>query len=185
LSSQAIEFPLEGIDDGAIRLRLKRDADLEAVVAACQDPEIPRWTRVPEPYTEADARAWFEEQDRKRSDGSGLDLLIVGARDDRLLGSVGLVQLDWEELRAGIGYWVARESRCRGIAPRAVGALARWAFEALPLARLEITVQAGNTASQRVAERAGFTREGLLRSYAIIKDRRRDMVMFSLLRGES
>ena len=43
-SGPAIEFPVEGISDGSVRLRLRADADTPAIVAACQDPEIPRWT---------------------------------------------------------------------------------------------------------------------------------------------
>jgi ribosomal-protein-alanine N-acetyltransferase len=184
LSAGAIEFPEGGIDDGEIRLRLKRDGDLDAVVAACQDPEIPRWTRVPEPYGEAEARAWFEEQDGKRERGEGLELLIADAGDDRVLGSIGLTDVEWDERRADIGYWVAREPRGRGVATRAVRLLARWAFEALPLERLGIVAAVGNTASEGVAERAGFRREGVLRSFVVIKGQRRDMVSFSLLPGE-
>jgi len=62
--SSGIEFPVEGISDGVVRLRLHADSDVPAIVAACQDPEIPRWTRVPEPYGEADARGWLEQESR-------------------------------------------------------------------------------------------------------------------------
>jgi [ribosomal protein S5]-alanine N-acetyltransferase len=59
-----------------------------------------------------------------------------------------------------------------------------WAFEELPLARLQLHTLPGNAASERVAERAGFTREGLLRSFAEMKGERVDITMFSLLPGE-
>jgi RimJ/RimL family protein N-acetyltransferase len=101
-----------------------------------------------------------------------------------MLGSVGLTEIDWDEHRANIGYWVARASRRRGVATRSVRLLARWAFEALPLERLGILVDRQNAASAGVAERAGFKRERLLRSYTIIKDTRRDMVSYSLLPEE-
>jgi RimJ/RimL family protein N-acetyltransferase len=74
--------------------------------------------------------------------------------------------------------------RGHGAATRAVRLLARWAFDDLGIARLELTCGPDNTASQRVAERCGFTREGVLRSHMPFKGGRRDTVMFSLLPGE-
>jgi RimJ/RimL family protein N-acetyltransferase len=184
LSPPSIEFPNRGIGDGEVRLRLLREDDLPALVSALQGPEFGRWTRVPHPYGEADARAWFAKQAEIRRTGTGLHLIVADSRDDSLLGSVGLTEIEWEELRAQIGYWVARESRRRGVATRSVRLLAQWAFEALPLERLGILADRQNAASAAVAERAGFRREGLLRSYTIIKDTRRDIVSYSLLPEE-
>jgi RimJ/RimL family protein N-acetyltransferase len=66
----------------------------------------------------------------------------------------------------------------------AVTLLSEWAFDNLPVDRIEITVEPSNAASRAVAERAGYTFEGVLRSHTLIKGRRRDMAMYSLLRGE-
>ena len=121
-----IPFPVEGISDGEVRLRLQTDSDAEAIVAACQDPEIPRWTRVPEPYGEAEARGWLEQEAQGRVRGELLGLLAVHPADDRLLGSVGIVHLDREERRCELGYWMAREGRGRGLATRAVRMLSGW-----------------------------------------------------------
>jgi RimJ/RimL family protein N-acetyltransferase len=182
--SSGIEFPVEGISDGEVRLRLHADSDIPAIVAACQDPEIPRWTRVPEPYGEADARGWLEQESRGRSRGELLGLLVVDHADDHLLGSVGIVHLDHEERRCELGYWVAREARGRGVATRAVRMLSAWAFENLPADRIEIHAEPENAASRRVAERVGFRFEGVLRSYIVNKGVRRDAASYSLLRGE-
>jgi RimJ/RimL family protein N-acetyltransferase len=60
--------------------------------------------------------------------------------------------------------------------------VARWAFAERGVQRLELTTAPENVASQRVAERAGFTREGVLRALQATKSNgRRDTVMFSLL----
>jgi RimJ/RimL family protein N-acetyltransferase len=179
-----IEFPVEGLTDGAVRLRLQADADIPAVVAACQDPEIPRWTRVPTPYGETEARGWFEQEAQGRGRGEMLGLLIVDTEDDRLLGSVGIVHLDREEGRCELGYWMAPEARGRGVATRAAKLLSRWAFDNLPVERIEIHAEPANTASRRVAERAGFAFEGVLRSYFVNKGVRRDAASYSLVRGE-
>ena len=59
--------------------------------------------------------------------------------------------------------------------------VARFAFDELGAGRVQLTTELDNRGSQRVAEKAGFTREGVLRSYLDFKGRRRDAVMFSLL----
>ncbi len=180
----AIEFPVEGITDGEITLRLHAEADVPAIVAACQDPEIPRWTRVPEAYGEEDARTWLRQEAVARGRGDLLGLVIVGQGDVPLLGSVGITRLDHEEARCELGYWLAREARGRGVATRAVRALSAWIFDNLRVDRIVICAEPANVASRRVAERAGFTFEGILRSYYVNKGVRRDAASYSLLRGE-
>jgi RimJ/RimL family protein N-acetyltransferase len=182
--SPPIEFPVEGIGDDEIRLRLRSDADVPALVAICQDPEIPRWTRVPENYSEETAHEWAKRAAADERSGAGLHLLVADAETDRLLGSAGIVHIDWEESRCEIGYFLAREERGRGLMARAVRLLSRWIFDTLPMDRLEIHTEPQNQASCRVAERAGFTFEGVLRSHFVNKGRRRDAASYSLIRGE-
>jgi RimJ/RimL family protein N-acetyltransferase len=184
VSDRPIEFPVEGLSDGVVRLRVMAEADLPAIVAACQDPEIPRWTRVPEPYGESEARSWFEQEREQRSRGEQLGLLVVDHDDGHLEGSVGIVHVDRQEGRCELGYWMARENRGRGLATRAVRLLSGWVFENLPIDRIEIHAEPENAASRRVAERAGFSFEGVLRSYLVNKGVRRDAASYSLLRGE-
>ena len=85
---------------------------------------------------------------------------------------------------AQVGYWVRREARGRGVATAALRLAAGYAFEARGVGRLQLTTHPANRASQRVARRAGFTREGTLRGWLLTPDGRRDSVMFSLLPGE-
>jgi RimJ/RimL family protein N-acetyltransferase len=184
VSDRPIEFPIEGLTDGVVRLRLMAEADLPAIVAACQDPEIPRWTRVPEPYGEREARGWFEQEAEQRGRGEQLGLLIVDFGSGRLQGSVGIVHVDQSEGRCELGYWTARESRGRGLATRAVRLLSGWVFENLAIDRIEIHAEPENVASRRVAERAGFSFEGVLRSYLVNNGVRRDAASYSLLRSE-
>jgi RimJ/RimL family protein N-acetyltransferase len=153
------------------------------LVEACRDPEIVRWTRVPERYGETDARAYLLQRYDAIEAGSAAPFAIVSPTDDRhLLGSIALMHLDWEHRRAEVGYWLAREARGDGHATRAVGLICDWAFRTLGLERIDLLAATGNPASQRVAERCGFTREAVLRSYLLGKDERQDMVAFGLLR---
>ncbi|MCC6224520.1 MAG: GNAT family N-acetyltransferase [Thermoleophilia bacterium] len=153
-----------------------------AVTAACQDPEIPRWTLVPSPYTESDARSWVERAASALADGSGLHFVVSDSYDRRLLGAIGVDVWVWPICR--IGYWVAREARGAGIATRALVLLSRWVLREHPIPRLELVTAPGNLASQRVAEKAGFTREGTLRASLEHHGEWTDCVMYSLLPGE-
>ena len=146
---------------GDLVLRLPTRADTDAVVAACQDPEIPRWTRVPSPYGIVEAHAWFELAEAERAAGEGLHLLIT--EGDVLMGSVGIVGLDWPGGVAEVGYWVSAEARGRGVAGRALEVVAGWGLQQ-GVRRLFADVIVGNRASERVLEKVGFQREGVQRS---------------------
>ena len=178
---RAIPLPSPPLTDGDILLRPWQRGDAPAVTAACQDPEIPRWTVVPEGYTEAHARDFVDGTSRDIASGRELALAIVRAADDRLLGAIGLANFDWPDLKGEIGYWVVADARGQGIGTRATRLLAVWALTGLGLERVELLAHPENESSQRLAERAGFTREGTLRRYRRRHGVREDLVMFSML----
>jgi len=175
----------EPLVDRPTALRPWRDSDMGAIVAACQDPEIARWTRVPEQYGEVDARTYLLQRYDAIHAGATAPFAIVDADDDEhLLGSISLMRIAWEHARGEVGYWLAREARGKGHATRAVKLICTWGFETLSLERIDLFAATGNPASQRVAERAGFTREGVLRSFMRAKEGHLDMVAFGLLMSE-
>jgi RimJ/RimL family protein N-acetyltransferase len=109
---------------------------------------------------------------------------VADAETGELLGSIDM-GVNSQGYRGHIGYWVAAEARGKGVCTHALRLLARWALEELHLQRLELITDPDNVASQRVAERVGFRREGVLRAHLRHPDGRiRDSVMFSLLPGE-
>jgi RimJ/RimL family protein N-acetyltransferase len=171
--------------DGSTALRSWRDKDAVRLVAVCQDPEIPRWTRVPTPYGESDARAFLlQRYDAVSAETLAPFAIVPPAADGELLGSIALMHPDWTERRAEVGYWLARDARGHGHATRAVRLICEWGFAALSLEKVELFAATGNPASQRVADRAGFTREALMRAYYVGRDGPEDMVMYGLLSGE-
>ena len=119
-----LRHPDPPLSDGVITLRAKARADVDALTAACQDPEIPRWTLRPLPYRRDDALGWIAASELELDAGLALDWLAVDA-EDRLLASIALMGIDRERGTAEIGYWVAREARGRGVATRAVRLVAR------------------------------------------------------------
>jgi RimJ/RimL family protein N-acetyltransferase len=176
--------PLAG--DG-VALQAWSERDIPWVVAACRDPVFERFTAaIPSPYGEADARAWLAGMEPARRAGRSLELAIVDAASTEPLGAVALSNVELRHRRAGMGYWLAPHARRRGAATAAVRLLGGWAIDVLRLERLELMIHPDNVASQRVAERCGFTREGLLRSYLRKRgsDERRDAAVYGLLAPE-
>ena len=180
---RSLSLPDPPLGDDEIRLRGWSSADVPALTAACRDPEIPRWTVVPAPYEEGHAREFIAGRDEDRATGRELSLAIVG-HEGELLGSIALAHIDWDDHRAEIGYWVAREARGRSVASRATKLLSRHAIETLGFERLELLAHPENEASLRVASKAGYTHEGLLRLYRRRRGVREDLVMFSLLASD-
>lgn len=101
-----------------------------------------------------------------------------------LLGGTGLHRPDWKARRFEIGYWRRSGHEGRGIATEAVHAMARLAFDELRAQRVELRIDNLNRPSWRVAERCGFTLEGVLRSESLAPDGTlRDMRVYSKVRG--
>src|SRR5262249_23847947 len=132
-----LPLPDPPLSDGAVALRPPRHVDASAVTAACRDPEIHRWTFIPQPYRLEDAQGWIASQESARASCESLALLAVDARDDALLGAVGLTVRSREHDRLEIGYWTAAEARGRGVATTGVLLLTRWAFGVLGARRVE------------------------------------------------
>ncbi len=159
-------------------MRPWRPDDAPSVFAACQDAEIQRWLPdLPRPYTREDADAFV-------TDALGLGPYQFAITEHgTVVGSVGLRVGKHET--GHIGYWCAAEARGRGIATRALRRICRYALDELDLERLDLMTDVENLGSQRVAEKVGFRREGVLRSHLRHPNGyRRDSVFFSLLPGE-
>ena len=158
---------------------------MAAMIAMLVDDEaILRWTRVPHPYGEREAIDYYTRGEAERERGEGINLAVVSARDGELLGSISMRIASWADMRGQLGYLVGAHARGRGVAPRAIVLLSRWGFRELGLQRIEVLVHPENEPSQRAVEKAGFVREGLLRSYTLVKTTRFDMWSFSALPGE-
>jgi RimJ/RimL family protein N-acetyltransferase len=175
--------PLPVLDAGPFLLRRFERGDVPLVVEAGADPLIPLISSVPAGGAGDEALAFVERQRRRLQDGYGYSFVIAEAATDRGVGSIGLWIRDLDLGRASVGYWVVGSARGRGAAGRALAALSGWALGHLGIPRLELYVEPWNTASVRTAEGAGYTFEGLARSWQEVGGERRDMSVYSLLPG--
>ena len=183
MPSPRITLPPDPLADGGTFLRRWRETEVPRLVTLCRDEEITRWTRVPTAYGLAAARQWIGESRALVTDGLAAPFAIVGG-DDTLLGSISLMRFTWEDARGEVGYLLGSHARGLGHATRAVRLICRWGFGALGLERIELYAATGNVPSQRVAERAGFTREAVLRRFHTQLGAPLDMIAYGLLPRE-
>jgi RimJ/RimL family protein N-acetyltransferase len=165
-------------------LRTLTPEDADAVLAACQDPDIPRWTSVPEPYTREMAEEFCGPVSASGWRDDTLYNFGVFTPGGALVGSMGLIclqRLAAPHRQAELGYWTAKEWRGQGLTVEAARAVCTWAFEELGVERLEWYAVAGNEGSRAVALRLGFVMEGTQRAKITHDGTRRDAWGGSLL----
>lgn len=164
--------------DGVVTLKPWRMTDAAALVDCLDgDTEIGRWLdRIPQPYTVADALAFV------RGPGETA-YAVTDAVSGRLLGGIGL---RWTDDVAEVGYWAREDARGRGVTTRALVLVTDLALER-GAARVQLRADVENAPSRRVAEKAGFTAEGVLRDahWNPRLGRRQSWVMYSLLPEEA
>jgi RimJ/RimL family protein N-acetyltransferase len=170
------------LDLGDVVLRPWVDSDAPALVAACQDPEVARWVSIPQPYLAEDAEAFINESRAMWRDQSGAAFAIVDRISDQLLGAVSCYGPDGHQ--ATLGCWVVAGMRGRGIGSRALRAVSDRAFATTAVVRLEAYIMVGNDVSERMAARAGFQREGVLRAWEVVRGVPVDCVAWSRLRDD-
>src|SRR5262245_11230381 len=176
------------LSDGSVTVRPWEHDDAAMLVERINDYEVALYLdEVPQPYHLEDAREFFALSDEGWRTGTMTNFAVLL---DGIGGATGGVGVRWAQISTGVaevGYWIAADARGRGAATAATRLVSRWAFEAEPtLQRVELRAAVENPASNRVAEKAGFAREGVLRQqrYNARLGRRIDFVMWSLLREE-
>jgi [ribosomal protein S5]-alanine N-acetyltransferase len=166
--------PERALSDGAVTLRAVGDRDLEAVRRVFQDP---RWMRWFGPGHSADDHVARVQRDWQ--EGAEAWFAICDAGSDEYRGEIAIRPEAYS--RAIVEYWLVPEGRGGGRATRALRLVSSWALREGGVARLQLWAEPENLASQGVAERGGYQREGILRKYDEIGGRRVDSVLYSLL----
>lgn len=167
-SIQMPQPPQPTLTDGVVTLRPWRPVDAPAVSAACQDPEIPRFVPIPQPYTLADGEWFVGHAMEESATGPSAHFAIVDPATDELLGAISRHGL--APHRAMFGYWLAREARGRGVATRALRLIVDWTLATTATLRFELYTDVANERSGRVATRAGFEPEGIRRAWDLGRD---------------
>lgn len=157
------------------------DAGLVHEVLAAEPEALPPGA----PSDPGDVAGWLaDDVHRSRREGTGVHLMMLDRTAGKIVGSIGLFHADWEVRSVEIGYGVRGDERGKGYASEALSAVARWALTEGGVQRAWLTANTDNIASVRVAEKAGFRREGTLRRAGLEDDGLHDLAVFSLLDDE-
>ena len=169
-----------------VSLRPFELSDLDALCEAIGESthELRTWMAwYYDDYGRDDARGWLAGREAAWDAAQAWDFAVVG-EGGQLLGSCGLHHIDLFHRFAELGYWIRTSATGQGVATAAARELCQWAFREQRMRRIEIVVATGNKASQRVAEKLGAQREGLMRKRLMIRDEMHDAVVFGVLRDE-
>ena len=177
-----LSVPAEGIRADEVILRFPSLQDVDAILPAFTDPELREAGNLPA-FDRDGLLSSLQELPMLAERGRLLALAAIDARRGEVVGGGTLHHLDSERKIVEIGYFVLPHARRRGVATTTARLLAEHAFS-LGIERVAAYVNVGNTASERVVERAGFTHEGIVRSMPKPDGRRVDKTLFSLLPGE-
>ncbi|MGH3168537.1 MAG: GNAT family N-acetyltransferase [Trebonia sp.] len=178
------EFPDVKITADRLDVREFGPGDIELVeeLLSSTEPEaLPPGT----PSSPDGLAVWLADGvHQPRRAGNGVHLMMLDRAAGRIVGSISLFHTDWEVRSAEIGYGVRSAERGKGYAPEALAAVARWTLSGGGMQRAWLTANTDNVASVRVAEKAGFRREGTLRRANLEDDGLHDLAVFSLLDDE-
>jgi ribosomal-protein-alanine N-acetyltransferase len=167
-----------------LRLRAPREQDAAAMLSIYADPAVCRYLPWGAWASIDVARERTVRYVEGMAAGDMVQLLILRASDDAVLGDCTLFHLDAQCRRAEVGYSLAKAAWGQGIVQEAVGALLRFGFDTMELNRVEADIDPRNAASARSLERLGFVREGLLRERWIVEGEVSDSALYGLLRRD-
>jgi ribosomal-protein-alanine N-acetyltransferase len=181
-TAQSPSWPTDPVAYGPVVLREFSAADLPMVREMSADPYVPLIGTLPSNASAREAQAYIDRQRGRLAEGTGFSFVIAEAGTGRGVGQIGLWLAGLDHGRASAGYSVIPSARGRGGAAAALTALTSFGWTIPELHRIELYIEPWNAGSVATAERAGFEREGLLRSHQEIGGRRRDMVLYATIR---
>jgi RimJ/RimL family protein N-acetyltransferase len=177
-----ISLPIDALRDAALELRPVTPADAPAFVEAFQDPAIAQGAYHGRMLaTEEALRPYLRSNAERMQAGEAVLLGIWEAGVERLSGQTMLFDIDWDDRTAELGFWIAPWARGRGLIAPALRLTLSLAFDHLGLGRVVGLTGVENVLAQRAMERAGMTREGVLRGLEKTPSGRMDQVCFAVL----
>lgn len=164
----------------SVEIRPLSISDQTFVEEVGKDDEIQKWFPLPFPYTSEHARLFIQDQ-AARVQSSGVGLVSVVEYETRFAGLIDIKRADWRSRSCEISYMTLPWARGEGVTSRALRLLTVWIIQEWEFERVEVRVATGNFASQRVAEKAGYVREGVARNAGFTNQGRLDLIIYSLI----
>jgi RimJ/RimL family protein N-acetyltransferase len=175
-------FPAVELTTDRLLLRMPTGADIEPTAELFADDLAKQWLSAPQPYTIEQATAWCTQTaPALRTTGDGINWSVLELATGDFVGGVGVARTQWLRRTTEIGYGMCAKARGHGFAAEAARKVAEWVLLIQAFHRVELFAATGNTRSQRVAEKAGFVREGVARNSGFTHHGQVDMVQYSMI----
>ena len=168
-----------------ILLRKLNLSDADSITKHINDKSVARWTlSVPYPYRKEYAVDFIRSRKTGLKNKTNYTFGIAEVADNSIIGCIDLDDIDWEDKKAEIGYWISGKFRRRGYMTEAVNLVLDFGFKKLGLHKIYARVFKSNYASMKVLERNRFKFEGTLRHEAYKNGRWIDELYYGLLKSE-
>ena len=172
---------------GDVTLRKAQERDIVPIFEACQDPAIPQFTTVPSPYLISHAEEFIRDiSPRSFTEKTEMLFAIVQGKgeEEKFCGLISFHTTRLESHCTELGYWMAKESRGKGIAKTAVKLITEYGIDTMGFRRIEALVDVDNIESKGLLTAAGYILEGILRQKVTRADGSQiDMAMFAKVKA--
>lgn len=175
-------FPL--IETNRLVLRKIDKSDANSMLEYLSDKEVVKYYGLAPFKTIEDALSEISWYESIRSKKSGIRWGITLKEKNEVIGSCGFFNMNLKHYRTEIGYELNKNYWGQGIASEALEAIIRYGFESMEIHRMEALIEPPNISSQRLVEKQGFLREGLLRNYEFTCGKFDDLYMYSMLKQD-
>jgi ribosomal-protein-serine acetyltransferase len=176
-------FPVQVRDDFRLELvRRSQAEDFYQLLDRNRD-HVGRWMPWVKAVTGPHATlSWVRRCQRQLSAGQGFHVTLLF--DGAVVGTVGLLDIDWENRSTELGYWLGQDAQGQGLMTAACAVVIRHVFDDLELHRIQIRCATENSRSRGIPERLGFRQEGVLRDAELLEGRFVDHAVYGFLSGQ-
>ncbi len=155
---------IKEISGKLIKLRIHKRSDVDDIYKNIRDKEIQKYTlKIPFPYTKTHAIDFIKQTTKNRKLKTAYDFAITEIDEDKVIGGISLMKIDYQHKNAELGYWLGKNYRNQGYTTEAIELILRFAFNELKLNRISVRLWEKNSASIKVLKKNKFKKEGLLR----------------------
>ncbi|MFX0163473.1 MAG: GNAT family N-acetyltransferase [Candidatus Hodarchaeota archaeon] len=173
------------LDGERVKIRKLKISDARDIYENVKDKDIGRWMfRFLHPYPKDEARKFIRRTHYKLKKKKGYDFGIVLKNTNKVIGVVDLFDIDWENKKAEIGYWLGKKYWGRGLMTEAVKLILKFGFEDLKLHRIYARLFEENIGSKNVLEKCGFKLEGIIREATFRNNKWHNGLIYGILKPE-
>ncbi|RCW76962.1 GNAT family N-acetyltransferase [Saliterribacillus persicus] len=182
MTKESLAFPI--LETERLILRKITPDDANSILSYLSDEEVMKYYGL-EPFNTIndalDEISWYQSI---HTNSTGIRWGITLKEKGIVIGSCGFHNINPQHFRTEIGFELSKEQWRKGIAVEAVEAILSYGFEYMNFQRIEALIEPPNIPSQKLVEKLGFIREGLLRNYEFTCGKFDDLYMYSLLKQD-